>query len=345
MSQLLGSPKRAIVGLWVALAIFVLAACGGFPRVQGEDQSSVAGYRVVRDVGLPGSSSRWDYQVDDPAAGRLYIAHLGASQIVVFDTRRDRVVHVINGISSVHGLALAPDLGRLFASATGENRVVGIDTNTLLPVASATTGDYPDGIAYAGNSGRLFVSDEQGTGDTVLEAQTMHPLGDVQLGGDIGNSYYDPSTQVIYVAVGSDNRLMAVDARTLKVINQSPLPGCQGAHGLQIGHLPYRRAFVACEGNAQLIALNLGGSRIESRFSVGETPDVLALDTGLHRLYVASESGQLTVFDTGGAIRMLAEGNAGPNAHSVAVDPKTHIIYLPLADVGGRSVLRELAPG
>jgi len=65
----------------------------------------------------------------------------------------------------------------------------------------------------------------------------------------------------------------------------------------------------------------------------------LALDPGLHRLYVASESGTLVVFDVAGPVRKLAEGNAGPNAHSVAVDPDTHLVYLPLNDLAGHPVL------
>ena len=41
---------------------------------------------------------------------------------------------------------------------------------------------------------------------------------------------------------------------------------------------------------------------------------------------------------------MLSQGDAGPNAHSVSVDPATHVVYMPLTDVGGRPVLRELVP-
>jgi DNA-binding beta-propeller fold protein YncE len=62
---------------------------------------------------------------------------------------------------------------------------------------------------------------------------------------------------------------------------------------------------------------------------VGDGPDVLALDPGLHRLYVASESGTLAVFDVGTGARKLAAGNAGPNAHSVSVDPATHLAFVP----------------
>ena len=38
----------------------------------------------------------------------------------------------------------------------------------------------------------------------------------------------------------------------------------------------------------------------------------------------------------------LGRGFVGPNAHSVAVDPATHRVYFPLADVGWRPVLRVM---
>ncbi len=41
-------------------------------------------------------------------------------------------------------------------------------------------------------------------------------------------------------------------------------------------------------------------------------------------------------------VHVVAKGVVGPNAHSVAVDPDTHHIYLPLKDVDGQPVLREL---
>jgi len=92
------------------------------------------------------------------------------------------------------------------------------------------------------------------------------------------------------------------------------------------------------------VVLDLASKRVTGVMDVGGGPDVLALDPGLHRLYVASESGALAVFDTGAQVRKVGMGNAGPNAHSVAVDPDTHHVYLPLTDVGGHPVLRELVP-
>jgi YVTN family beta-propeller protein len=109
-------------------------------------------------VRLPGDTSRWDYQVFDATSHRLYIAHLGANQIVVFDTRRQQMAGVVDGISQVHGLVLAGDLGRLYASATGRNQVAVIDTSRLAVIGTVPTGDYPDGLAYVAEAGKVYVS-------------------------------------------------------------------------------------------------------------------------------------------------------------------------------------------
>jgi YVTN family beta-propeller protein len=329
-----------------AAAGLLVAALACSPPVGpgGGGPAVLPGYRVVRDVGLPGDTSRWDYQVYDPLAHRLYIAHLGASQIVVFDILAQRVTGVVDGVDQVHGLVLAPDLGRLYASATGRDQVAVIDTARLKVIATAPAGSYPDGLAYVPGAGKVYVSNELDSADTVLDVRTNGATGRVPVGGSIGNTLYDPISRLVYVASGSDNRLVVIDPANDAVVARQPLSGCEGAHGVYLDSPPRRRAFIACEGNSRMVVLDLGSRAVTTVLGVGDGPDVLALDPGLDRLYVASESGTLTVLDVSGTVRRVAQGYAGPNAHSVAVDPQTHVVYLPLTDVGGHPVLRELAP-
>lgn len=332
--------RAALAGV---LALAVLAACAGPANPLASSAAAVPGYHVVRDVPLPGDTSRWDYQAYDAAAHRLYVAHLGAGEVVVFDTGQDAVAGTVRDLPGVHGLGLAPDLHRLYASVTGRNELAIVDTDSLQHVNNAPAGEYPDGVAYAPGVRRVFVSDEGGSGDTVVDAATGQPAGAVALGGDIGNSQYDTATDRVYVAVGDGNVLAAVDPQSLRVTNRYQLPGCTGAHGVQLDVAERHRAFVACEGNARLVAVDLATGRAWPPLEVGDGPDVLALDAGRRRLYIAAESGVLTVVDAAGtAPRVVARGSAGPNAHSVAVDPDTHVAYLPLTDVGGHPVMREL---
>jgi hypothetical protein len=60
-------------------------------------------------------------------------------------------------------------------------------------------------------------------------------------------------------------------------------------------------------------------------------------------VYVAAENGPLATFSSDSSgVQRSAFQSAGPNAHSVAVAPDTHHIFLPLANVNGHPVLREV---
>ena len=106
--------------------------------------------RVVADIPLPGPAVRFDYQGLDAAGGRLYIAHMSADRLVVFDTPERNVVARIG------------------------------------PVAD------PDGVVYAPSSDRIFVSDEAGRADAVIDVKSSRLLTSIPLGGEAGNTVYDP---------------------------------------------------------------------------------------------------------------------------------------------------------
>jgi hypothetical protein len=71
--------------------------------------------------------------------------------------------------------------------------------------------------------------------------------------------------------------------------------------------------------------------KITGTASIGGSPDVLAFDTSLRRLYVAAESGDVAVFaERGRTLAKLGQAFLAPEAHAVAVDSSTHLVYFPL---------------
>jgi hypothetical protein len=67
---------------------------------------------------------------------------------------------------------------------------------------------------------------------------------------------------------------------------------------------------------------------------------------GAHRLYVAAESGEVSVLDEqDGKLRVVGSDHLADGAHVVALDPATHHSYYPIpAGSGGRPALLERAP-
>jgi DNA-binding beta-propeller fold protein YncE len=287
--------------------------------------------KTVANVPLPGGSSRLDYATVDSQRNRLYIAHLGGGLVIVFDTKKRRVVKTIPA-PNAHGVLAVPELGRVFASATGIHKVLTIDERTLKVIGSAPAGDYPDGIAWDSDDRRVYVSDETGGVETVLNAKGR-PLTIVRLGGETGNVQYDPVSRRVLVDVQSRNELAVIDPRSERVTRRLALPGCEHDHGLLVD-APRRLAFIACDGNATLLTLDLRRMKVTGRATVGGSPDVLAFDRSLRRLYVSSESGEVAVFaERGHGLIKLGQAFLAAQAHTVAVDSRTHLVYFPLQAV------------
>lgn len=299
--------------------------------------------RAVGDVALPGSANRFDYQSVDPERRRLYISHMDAGRVIVFDLDGGRVVAEVGGTPRVTGVWAVPSQHAIYASAAGAHAVVVIDEQTLKVTATIGRMRFPDGIAYAPAEQKVFVSDEAGGVDVVIDARTNRERSTIALGGEAGNTHYDSVSHCVLVAVQTRNQLVAIDPGSERVVARYELPGADHPHGFTIDE-PGRLAFVSCEGNGQLLVVDLRTMQVLSHQAVGDEPDVLAWDAAWRRLYVASESGVLNSFVAdGGTLHPTGEIRAA-HAHTVAVDPRTHRVYLPLENISGRPVLRILEP-
>lgn len=309
----------------------------------GQNDSAV-GLRQVAEMPLEGGTSRFDYQSIDPQRGLLFISHLGASQIIVFDLKRQQVDAYIPDISGVHGLIAVPETGRIYASATGTRQVAVIDMQTFQVVARADGGDYPDGLAYDPENQKVFVSDESGGAVIVIDARTNQTTNRIDLAGDVGNTQYYAAGHQIIAAAQARNQLALIDPKREQVVQYIDLPGCEGPHGFYVDS-PSHTAFVTCADNAKLLLVDLNAKRVVAGDSVGDDPDVLAFDYSLHRLYVAAESGIVAAFQVNGStLHKLGQGYIAPSAHVIGVDPQTHRVYVPLENVNGRPVLWVYEP-
>jgi YVTN family beta-propeller protein len=300
--------------------------------------------RQAQDYPLPGKATRWDYMSLDAGSSRLFIAHLGDSAVVVVNTKDKTVVGTIPGVSAVHGVLAVPELGHAYATATGRNEVVAIDSTSLKITARVPTGKYPDGLAYAPDVHKLYISDEEGKTETVIDVQTNKRVATIPLGGGVGSTQYDPVSKHILVNVQTTAELVEIDPAKDAVIQRIRLHGAAGNHGLLI-EPTLRLAFIACEGNDKLLVLDLRTKQVTSAFDVSGGPDVLAYDQGLGLLYMASESGVVYQFKVGAeGVAKVGEVPVGANAHTVAVDPVSHEVFLPLKEAGKPPVLRVMRP-
>jgi DNA-binding beta-propeller fold protein YncE len=326
------------------LAVVVAMLTPGCSRVPAPDSSPLP-LLPVGEIPLPGDGSRFDYARLDSARGLLFIAHLGASEVIEVDIHAKTLVRTIRNLPQVHGVLVVPERHRVYATATADNQMVVLDEDTGAVLSRAPTGRYPDGLAYDPKRGAVWITNETGGSETVIDAGTVAVRGSVDLGSEVGNVVYDPVIDRMLVAVQGRGDLAVIDPATLVVVRRIGLPGCDHPHGLALNPAA-GAAFVACDGNARLLSVEVARGQVTGSNPVGEGPDVLAYDGVVHRLYVAAESGEVTVLDEqNGKLHVVGSAHLADGAHVVAVDPATHHSYYPIPSGSvGHPVLLERAP-
>lgn len=295
-----------------------------------------------------------------------------SGNIAVIDTKHNKYVTSID-LQNIHGLVVDPDDHRIYAAGSTGDVVYSIDEQTfkatsinIAPHCNPANApcENPDSLTYDRVDHKIFVSSPGGQNQVVIDTQTNTLLakpidlsGD-KTGDDIGHTRYDPVSQRVFVVVQPFQpnpqdpnspwpaaKLVAVNPVTDGIITSVTLPGeCKSAHGLGIDS-QQQVAFVACVDSHNLVMIDLRSNTvIRGIQTVGFKPDIVTLDTHLRILFVGCASG-VSVFDESGAssgrMHKLKDYTiSSSSAHSIAVDEKTHIIYIPLTDVGGRPVLR-----
>jgi hypothetical protein len=302
---------------------------------------------IVADVPLPGGATRFDYQDIDVALAHLVIAHMNDNAVVIVDLKDGSTLKQLTNIPVARGVVVADDVGIVFVTSS-PNQLVLIDNRAMTEIKRVTTGNAPDGVGWDVNDKIVGVSDQ---GDGALSLITNAGSGtrtSVPLGSETGNVVYDAARGQFWITVVKSNppdQLVAVNPTTAQVTTSIALPGCSGAHGLRI-HPDGQSAFIACEGNNVLARVELGGGHAVSTGATGSGPDVLSIDPGLGWLYVAAESGDLTIFDIHQpGVALVGHDHPGSNSHSVAADPVTHRVFFPLMQgPSGTPVLRIMRP-
>lgn len=300
--------------------------------------------KTVADIRLPGGTTRFDYQSLDPSAGRLYLSHMGDGTVVVFDTKTDKVLANVPGFPVVTGVLVVPALKSVYASVTRNHEIGVLDTEKLVISKRIKDGKFPDGLAYSPETHKLFVSDEAGGVETVIDTQRNERVNTIQMGGEVGNTQYDPASHLIYACLQTRNELVEINPETDKIQARYALPGGEHPHGFYIDD-QHGKAYIACQGDNKLLVFDMKNHSVDKVFPVADGPDVLAFDHGLQLLYVACESGSVSLFRcSNGQLKKLGDADVGANSHSVSVNSETHRAYFPLKNVNGSPVLRIMAP-
>lgn len=287
-------------------------------------------YSVVSRMPLDGDSG-WDYLTADAANHLLYLSR--ADHVAVVDTASGKLVGEIDDTPGVHGIALAPELGRGFISAGKANQVKVFDLASRKTLASIAVGSKPDAILYEPLSQRVFAFNGHSSDASVIDAKTNKVITTIALGGAPEFARTDGKGR-IYVNLEDKNQLLAIDAKTEKLLSRWQLPNCDGPTGLALD-AEHRRSFSVC-ANAVMTILDVDSGKLVANLPIGKGVDGADFDAKSQMVFSANGEGTLTIVhetdpDHFQTVQTLTT-QAG--ARTVAVDDATHRVYLPTANFG-----------
>ena len=294
---------------------------------------AAARYHVAKRISIPGGTE-WDYITADTDGRRLYVPH--GSEIVVLDLDTGATVGRIAGPKDVHGVAIARDLGRGFISATDPGSVTVFDLKSLAVIEKVRVGDDPNGIVYDPKTKRVFSADRGSKRMTAIDATTRKVVAtSADLGGRTEHLAADGNGHV-FLNMQDRGTLLKLDARNLNVMETWPLEDCGQPSSMDIDRV-HTRVFIGCRSG--LLAVVDGASgKIVATQPIGPGVDALEFDPAKSLIFVSrgGGGGALSIFhqDAPDKYSLVDTIKTLPGARTMALDHKTGMVYLPVADVG-----------
>jgi len=288
-------------------------------------------YRVVKTLKVGGEGG-WDYLTADAEARRLYVSR--GSHVMVFDMDLDSLIADIPNTPGVHGVALARRLNRGFTSNGRDSSVTAFDLKTLQPISVVRiTGRNPDAIAYDSVSNRIFTFNGATANASVIDASTLQQVGTIDLGGKPEMGVPD-GNGMIYVNIEDKGEVVALDTRAMQVKARYSLAPCEEPTGMARDKVR-GRLIVGC-GNSTMAIMDEKTGKLVTTIAVGAGVDAAGFDPATQLAFTSNGEGSLSVVreEANGDFTKVATIPTQRGARTMALDTKTHKIYMSTAEYG-----------
>jgi YVTN family beta-propeller protein len=235
---------------------------------------------------------------------------------------------------AAHGVVIDPVSGMAYVTRSEANTVDIFDPSAMRLVTRIPVADDPDGIFYISQSRLIYVASGDGKTATLIDPATRKVSATIPLGGKAEFGVFDTATNLFYQNLEDISSIAAVDLSKHTVTARWPLQDCVHPTGMALDEQA-RQLFIGCSGNSRLAVFDLQQHRVITTIPVGGGPDSVAYDEGLHRIYVTGRSGVLCVVerDSKGALTTLDTISLHYGAHTLAVDPTSHRVYVAYASL------------
>ena len=292
-------------------------------------------YHLVKKIPIPGQGG-FDYLTIDAGARRLYVSH--GTQVEVLDVDSGVIVGKIPNTLGVHGIAIAPEVGRGFVSNGQSSTVTVFDLKTLHPISEIPTGKKPDAIIYDPATSQVFAFNGGSDSTTAISAADGKVAGTLDLGGAPefaaadGNGY-------VFNNLEDQSKLVKINSRKLVVEQHWPLAPCEAPSSMAMDRRS-RRIFIGCR-NKVMAVVEADSGKVITTVPIGDHVDATAFDPDSRLIFNSNGEGTISVVreDSPDKYSLVQTVKTVPGARTVALDSKTHQLFLSTIEDGQFEVL------
>jgi DNA-binding beta-propeller fold protein YncE len=293
-------------------------------------QASPSGYHVTRHIPVVGDGG-WDYVTFDTVRSRIFIAR--ATRVQVVDANSGQLVGEIPNTAGVHGVALAYSLSKGYTSNGRDTTVTVFDFVTLAPKKTIhVTGAGPDAIMYDSVTRRVFTFNGRGQNTTAIDAVGDTVVGTLALGGKPESAVSDGAGHV-FVSIEDKSAIVEFDAAKLTIVHTYPIAPCTEPTGLAIDRA-HHLLFAGCS-NRMMGIIDANTGRVIATPPTDAGTDANAFDPVVGTAFSSNGAGTLTLVTQPTPGKFVSENiPTARGARTMALDPKTHRVYLVTASFG-----------
>jgi DNA-binding beta-propeller fold protein YncE len=303
----------------------------------------------IAKIAVPGKPLKaFDISWVDSASGHYYLADRSNGSIDIVDINSNALIGQVPGFVGNTGKndTSGPDgvvttfSNRELWAGDGDSTVKVVDLATRQIVATISTGgkSRADEMSYDPKDNIILVAnnaDDPPFG-TLISVPTRTILKRITFSDSTNGaeqSQYDAVTGMFYMSVPATNanpggEIDVIDPTSMSVTARYGLNNC-GPNGSAIG--PGHQLLAGCGNPGRSVVIDRTNGQVLAEFSNAGGSDEVWFNPGDNRYYLAETGAQnLGVIDAS-SLTVVDQVQSGLGAHSVAADPASNHIFVPVA--------------
>jgi DNA-binding beta-propeller fold protein YncE len=280
-------------------------------------------------IELSGKGGSFDFMGIDVFHHRLLAAHTGAQTLEVLDLKTGKPLPSVS-VGHAQGVASDPNGRMYFLGNEKDKNIVFVNAETLTKAGEVKVDGPVDAIAFDPKNGMLYAAQDDGEQVWVIDVKSKAVVAHVKIPGTPEVIEYDPKTDRLYLNIKNKDVVVRIDPLTNKVdATWSTLPATS-PHGLAIDAKNGR--IYSAGRNGQVVSMDISSGKVLSSSSIAEGTDQIAFDSSRGNLYCASKMFVSVVDAKNLKLKFVANVPSPKSAHTMAVDPKSHDVWISYAD-------------